>query len=324
MHVRRGLLGWGVFLIVAGSMPLAVRQGLLTSDQVADLWRLWPLIVIGIGVGLVLSRTALAFLGGLIVAATFGLIVGGALSGGFSGLPSTFCGPGDTGRAFPAHDGTIASGSSVQVHLACGSLDLATAPGETWHVEGRDSDGTGPTIEASATSLVVRPADAVRAFAFSNRSTWHVSLPQSAVLALDVQLDAGSANLALGPAALGDLDVQLDAASATLDLASVAAIGPVDLQVNAGSLGVTLPAISMKGTIEANAGAVRVCAPPDVALKITTGDNPLASYAIDGHGLVQDGSTWTSEGYDSASIKIEMDVSANAGSFTLDPEGGCG
>ena len=32
MHVRRGALGWGVFLILAGSIPLLVRAGVLSDD----------------------------------------------------------------------------------------------------------------------------------------------------------------------------------------------------------------------------------------------------------------------------------------------------
>ena len=76
MHIRRGFLGWGVFLILAGAVPLAVRSGYLSEDQVGRLWTLWPLILVGIGVGLILSRTRFDFLGGIIVAATFGLMVG--------------------------------------------------------------------------------------------------------------------------------------------------------------------------------------------------------------------------------------------------------
>ena len=64
--------GLGRVSHLAGAVPLLVRSGYLTSDQIGRLWDLWPLIIIGIGVGLILSRTRFDFLGGLIVAATFG------------------------------------------------------------------------------------------------------------------------------------------------------------------------------------------------------------------------------------------------------------
>ena len=89
MHVRRGALGWGVFLILAGAIPLAVRAGILSEAQVSDLWTLWPMILIGLGIGLLLARTRVAFLGGLIVAATFGIMVGGLLSVGLGGAGLT-------------------------------------------------------------------------------------------------------------------------------------------------------------------------------------------------------------------------------------------
>jgi hypothetical protein len=38
---------------------------------------------------------------------------------------------------------------------------------------------------------------------------------------------------------------------------------------------------------------------------------------------LQDGSTWTTPGFDEASQKIELTTDANAGSFVLDPEDGC-
>ena len=77
MHVNRGLLGWGVFFIVAGAVPLAVQSGAIDPAVVRRAWELWPLILIGIGLGLVLQRTRVAIVGGLVVSVTFGLIVGG-------------------------------------------------------------------------------------------------------------------------------------------------------------------------------------------------------------------------------------------------------
>src|ERR1043165_5562824 len=114
MHVRRGFLGWGVFLILAGAVPLLVRSGVLTDEQVANLWTLWPLILVGIGVGLLLSRTRYGFVGGLIVAATFGLMIGGVLSSGVSTISTGGCGSEAGKTAFPAREGTF-SGASAAV-----------------------------------------------------------------------------------------------------------------------------------------------------------------------------------------------------------------
>src|SRR6185369_15942441 len=103
-----------------------------------------------------------------------------------------------------------ATGGLVQVRLTCGSLDLATTPGDAWHVEGLDNDVTDPTIETTASTLIVRPRDTEDAFAFTHRSTWHISVLETPVLAVDVQVAAGSATMALGAANLANVDVQLD------------------------------------------------------------------------------------------------------------------
>src|SRR3954465_4013290 len=98
MQIRRGFLGWGIFLILVGAIPLAVRGGYISADDLGRLFKLWPLILIGIGVGLVLSRTRFDFIGGLIVAATIGIMVGGLLSVGVSGFSA-----GAVGRAAHTH-----------------------------------------------------------------------------------------------------------------------------------------------------------------------------------------------------------------------------
>ena len=82
MRIHRSLLGWGIFFILVVAVPLAFQAGWLTSDQVASAWTLWPLILVAIGLGLVLRRTPLDGLGGILVAGVFGIIVGGGASGG--------------------------------------------------------------------------------------------------------------------------------------------------------------------------------------------------------------------------------------------------
>jgi hypothetical protein len=325
VHIRRGFLGWGVFLILAGAVPLAARAGYLDSDQISRLWSLWPLILIGIGVGLVLRRTRLDFLGGLIVAATFGLMVGGLLSGGVSGFSIGSCQQGST-TAFPSHDGTFGATETetVDVELNCGSLTVGTATGNGWRLEGTDSNGTGPIVESSGASLSVRSRNQGGPFGLGDQDTWRLTLPQTPHLDLDLQLNAGSATVDLDGASVGRFDLQMNAGSSTADLGSASAIDGLDIVLNAGSLGLTLPHLSMQGSIQANAGSVKLCAAPGTGLQLRTSESIIASYDYEGHGLVQDGSTWTTPGYDTAEIKIDLETRANAGSFTLDPEGGCG
>ena len=69
MRIDRNLLNWGVFFIALGGIPLAVDQAWLEPGVARDLGQLWPLILVGIGLGLMLRWTPLAWFGGALVAA---------------------------------------------------------------------------------------------------------------------------------------------------------------------------------------------------------------------------------------------------------------
>jgi hypothetical protein len=150
-----------------------------------------------------------------------------------------------------------------------------------------------------------------------------VRLPTANRLDLELKVDAGSAVADLGGARLGTVDVQLNAGQATVILRDVAEIDGIDVGSNAGSLGLYLPSITTTGSIEANAGSVRICAPEGVALRLHTGDSLLSSYDFGSSGLVQTGDGWETPGYDTAVTRIELRIEANAGSIRLDPEEGC-
>ena len=60
MSIDRRLLGWGIFLVILGAIPLAVNQGWLARETLGRAWQLWPLILVGIGIRLVLARVSSA------------------------------------------------------------------------------------------------------------------------------------------------------------------------------------------------------------------------------------------------------------------------
>ena len=327
MRINRGFLGWGVFLVFVGAVPLAVRGGYITEDQIPSVVSLWPLILIGIGVGILLARTRFAFAGGLVIAATFGLMAGGWLAGGVDGIGAATCGPGGSTTAFPTRDGSLTEASgSIDLDLNCGSMTVDVAPGTAWRIEGKDRDGIGPNLNADNDSLRVRSHDDRNGFfeGLSDRESWHVSLPEAVLLDVNLNLNAGSSTLDLGAAAIEALELDLNAGSATLDLGLVRQLGDLDIALNAGSVALTLPAQSVHGSIEANAGSVELCVPAGVALRLHTSESIVSSYDFEDRGLVKDGSTWETPGFDGAPVKIELDTKATAGSFSLNPEGGCG
>lgn len=328
MRINRGFLAWGVFLLIVGAIPLAVRAGYLAEDQIRNVGSLWPLILIGVGVGILLARTRYAFLGGILVAATFGVIVGGVLAGGVEGLSVGACGPGsDNMTAFETREGPVTEAAgSIDLDMNCGDISLAIAPGDVWRIEGEGRDGVGPNVNADNDSLRISSHDRGRGWfdGLTDRETWRVTLPDEALLDFSMELNAGSSNLDLAGASIDGLDLTLNAGAVNLDLSSVAEMGGLDINLNAGSLDLTLPDQSFEGSIEVNAGSVDLCAPPGVGLRLNTSETIVASYDYEGEGLVKTGSSWETPGYDDAAVRIDLDTRANAGSFSLNPEDGCG
>jgi hypothetical protein len=325
VRIHRDLAGWGVFFVVAGGVPLAVQTGIIDPAVLDRWWSFWPLILVGIGLGLIFTRTSLEMLGGLIVSGTLGLLAAGILTSGFGGigdLPSGVCGPGGGGTPFAPRSGTFESDASVRVDVACGNVEIGTAGGDTWTVEGVDEGGRGPTIEADGETLDIQPPDDDFGF-LGERDRWVVRLPTTVRLDIDLSLDAGAAVADLGDARLGAFEIELNAGQATVNLRDVTEIDSIGARLNAGSLGLYLPAVTTTGTIEANAGSIRLCAPPGVALRLHTADSVLSSYDFGDAGLVQVGDVWETPGYDTAVTRIELQIEANAGSFSLDPAEGC-
>jgi hypothetical protein len=322
MRLDPRFLNWGVFFILLGGVPLAVSQGWIPADVVDRAWRFWPLILIGIGLGLLLRRTAFHFLGGLVVAIAFGLMFGSLLSGGVAGGVNLGfnCSSDRAGSAFPDQSGSLRSSATVSLELSCGDLTVATTSPNGWSLSGTAPDGRPPNVTANLERLSI--TSGTRSLFGSAGETWHVGLPTQSTLDLSTTLNAGSARLTLAGMHLTRFSGTTNAGETIVDF-SGASLGSLSYTVNAGSTSITLPAASMSGSASINAGRLRLCVPPGAALRIDS-SSILASNNFAERGLVQTESTWTSPTYPLAAIKIDLSLSANAGNVELDPVGGCG
>lgn len=324
MHADRRLLGWGVFFVLLGAIPLAVRAGLLDKETVAQWPLLWPVLLIGWGLSLLLRGTPVAMLGGAISAITFGVMGGGAIAAGFGGVPfASGCSSPAATKPFVTHTGTLGTQARADLVFNCGTLTVATADGTGWSVAGEDRDGTGPTVESSGGLVSIKSDTNENLFGSSGRSVWNVSIPRSPILALGLTLNAGEGKVDLGGASISTVSMTLNAGSLALNLSGTAQTGDVNATVNAGSASISLPAGDRAVNMSLNAGSLTVCVPAGTAIRAHW-SGALGSNNFDSTGLNEvDNQTWTSSGFAEAQPHIELHVSANAGSFDLEFGEGC-
>src|SRR5689334_12121154 len=118
MRVRRGLLFWGLFLIPLGGISLLVRAGVIDATRLADAWRLWPIILIGVGLAIVLGRSRAAVLATAVIALVLGTLGGAALAGGTTWIGAfSDCGSVRASDQHLVRDGSFDPGADVRLDL---------------------------------------------------------------------------------------------------------------------------------------------------------------------------------------------------------------
>lgn len=315
---HRTALFWGAFLATAGIVMLVGTGSASAEEVITTALRLWPLAVIAIGVGLLLRRSRFALVGTLVAAIVPGLLLGGVVVA----APDMSIVCDEPAGAPVARDaGTFTTDAGVDLTLACGDLDVTTAPGRDWRVETVDlgTDGAGVVVAGGQLS-VDSNRDGRRLDWGRGADAWDVVLPTDVRLDVQARVDAGEADIDLPGARIGDLDVQVNAGGARVDL-TTATVERIEVAVHAGGASVRLPSSGvLSGDLEVAAGSLELCRPASLGLRIT-GDVVLGSATY--NGLVRVGDAWQTPDYPTAAARADLAVSASAGSVTVDPLGGC-
>ena len=324
MRIRRGLLFWGLFLIPLGGISLLVRGGVLDADRLSEAWRLWPLILIGIGLAILLGRSRTAIAGTAVVALILGSLGGAALASGHlrvGALSDCAIASGPTDQHV-TRSGSFDGGAAVRLELRCGSLDLATVQGTAWQLDAAYR-GPAPTVTATTNRLDIR----VPGGNGDRRNDWTVRLPAAGtglptgVGSLSLSANAASATLRLPGSHVTSLGAEMNAGDLRID-ASQGAIDEVDLSMNAGRIRMAVGAASLSGDVSVNAGAFELCVPDGTNLRFEVTDQLTFVTNLASRGLTRDGETWTRTG-PAGSPVIDLSIDGGAASFSLNPEGGC-
>jgi len=322
VRIDRRLVGFGLFLVTVGIVMVAIRQGLIPDESARRAWNLWPLLLIGFGLSIILAGRPGAAIGGLITAVTFGAIVGGVAATGSIGPIGLCTGDRGQGTAFAQAGGDLGPTAHVAIEQACGELDITTVAGSTWSLSGVSGDGRSPTVSATALDLRIESGSG-GPFEIGDSSAWDIALPRTPAIDLEVTASAGDARLLLAGANLSGVSVVRNAGSIRVDLRDVAGLGSLSLEANAGSATLWLPNRSLTGKLQANAGSIAICLPAGAGLRVATGESVAASNNFAARGLIRNGETWETPGFAGAEVRIELSAEANAASLSLDQPSSC-
>jgi hypothetical protein len=321
MQVNRGLVFWGVALVTAGLVALGIQGGIIDPTAARGAWRLWPIILIAIGLAIVAARTPFGVIAALVAALAVGGLAGTLVTGLPDGL-AIGCG-GDTSERV-SEEGTFgADPAIVELDLNCGEVRVDTAAGDGWAADLAHGEGEPPTVDSADGRLAIEAGGAGIAGFAEVRQSWDVTLPTDASLRLSLEANAASSQLDLADANLDTLEIDANAGEVVLGLGGATAAS-MTVEANAGSVTVTADGeTTVDGSISLNAGSLDICLADDVVADLRLeSDNVTFSHNLDDEGLSRTGDTWRF-GDGDAQASVVLAVEGNAASFTLNPDGGC-
>jgi hypothetical protein len=315
MTLNRGLVFWGLALVTGGVVALSAQLGYIDRDALAGAWRLWPLVLVAIGLSILLARTGLAPVATIAAALVIGFAGGAVIA---VGPGNVACGGNETAQLTKSK-GAFSAPADVKLQFDCGTLNLRMTDGNAWTVASGSGDAQ-PRIEPDAGSLTV--SSEADQWWGAGRQRWVVALPTGKTQGLQVEANAADTTMDLTGGRFERLTLHPNAGSLRLDLRG-ARVDQLDFALNAGSASISVNSGSrLAGSLHVNAGSIELCTDRGVALALTVKENITFSTNLDSSGLSRVGDTWTN----SSRIgphDVELTIEGNAGSFTLNPEGGC-
>lgn len=314
-EVRRGrgpsVVG-PLILIGLGVLFLLNTMGVLPWGVWATLWRLWPVVLILIGVDLLFGRSypwlsaavaVLAIGGGIALLVLAGPVLG--LDGGWSwGGPTG--GPRIEQQVSVPRDN--AQQASLNIQFGAGRLSIdPLAAGSAAVIEGdlshnRGENGVQTRIDRQGDRVTVTLAGREGTFRFpgdgSQSEVWNLRLNEDVPFNLRVEGGAAEANLNLRELVVRDLNVDMGASSVRIELPAAAG--------------------ESRARIKAGAADVRVTVPEGVAARIAT-EGGLASISVNESRFPQQGEDlYMSPDYSSALNKVDISIDAGASSVRVE------
>jgi hypothetical protein len=346
-------LFWPILLIGVGVVWLLGNLGYIPMPSLRVLLRLWPLILIVIGLDIIFGRRS-PIIGGLIGLGAVALVIALLLLAPSLGLDAL--GPSGELQTLTFSE-PLGSATSARI-----TLDLERYP---------------TTIEALSASdlLIDAELDTYTDVKFSARGTreksvslepvtdygfdfdwtdwdtigtqWEIGLSPDVPIDLMVDIGSGSATIDLMYLEISDLEVDGGSGSANLTLPESSSLysanfdggsGSFDIEfesgaevraemdVGSGSFDIVIgSSADLDMRIEGGSGSISIDVPGDVGVRVVIRDRGSGSVRVPASYLLvddmgdddRDTGIWETDGYSSAAHRIEITFDPGSGSFTL-------
>ncbi|HEY43923.1 MAG TPA: hypothetical protein G4O11_08075 [Anaerolineae bacterium] len=301
-------LFWPILLIGVGVVWLLGNLGYISTPSLRMLLRLWPLILIVIGLDIIFGRRS-PVIGGLIGLGAVALIIALLFLAPNLGL--------ETGGELKTLTFSEPLGSATSARI---TLDLERYP---------------TTVEALSASdlLIEAELDTLTDVRFSARGAGEKTVSIEPVTGSGFDFDwfdlVGADarwEIGLSPDVPIDLAIDVGSGSATLDLMYLE-ITELEINGGSGSTDLFLPESSSQYTanIDGGSGSINIDVPGDVGVRVVIRDRGSGSVSVpSSYRLVDDmgdndGDTgiWETDGYSSAAHRVEITFEPGSGSFNL-------
>ncbi len=286
-----GRLFWGLLLVLIGGLILASNYGVVSVNWF-NLWRVWPLFIVAIGL------SVLTFKGwaGQLLKVIFLILALGAVTYALVYAPQNF----QQTTTYDITSQKISSATDVEVNLktGLGQVDINTvdqADVAKVHLESNIADLANDTSLVGTTQVVNINTNPLSSWSDGNiDNRLDVKLTRS--LPVKLSLDIGASNITadLSQAQLQNLTIKSGATKSDIKLGDKTALTTVSLDSGASSFIIRVPASS------------------GISVKL----DGVTNNNLD--GLVKNGDTYESVNYGSAGKRIDIVAHLGLASFTLE------
>ncbi|MDH4359035.1 MAG: toast rack family protein [Candidatus Berkelbacteria bacterium] len=303
-----GKLLWGVIIVAIGLIFLAVNFGLLDSSVWSQIFKLWPLIIVVIGISIIsgaLSKVwqiILSIIAALIVIAAVALVVSpiSIVSTSSSDWSWGFGGTHEV-KVQTISEPLNEAAERASIEVQTGAADLDLSGGSQILVDGRvESNFINSQVERKVDGKIDNIVISTKSYfnpIFGGKNVWQLSLNEILPMKLVLKTGAVDAKIDLKKTNIEELVIKSGASTYEVDF-------PVRPNL-------------VRADIDLGASTIKIKVPKDVGLKIEA-KTGASSNNFSSKGLTKTNDTYSTQDFEKALKKIEINLKTGASTIELE------